>query len=266
MRKINQVKLFVNDDKKSKDVAKKIEKELIKNNFIISDKGFELAISIGGDGTFLKMVRDNKFNTNIYYIGINSGTLGFLQEIDINATTDFIDRLNINDFKEEKISFLKTIVYTSKKEYHFNSLNEIVVRNNDFSVFKTKVYIDKEFLENFVGDGLLISTSTGSTAYNMSFGGSIIYNTLNAFILTPIAPINNKAYNTLTNSLVIPNEKKITLKGNINNLFFMNDGRNIEINGVLKIESIIEQKKIKCIRMNDFHFIKVINKKIIDKS
>ena len=156
-------------------------------------------------------------------------------------------------------------IFTNNKVYSFNSLNEIVIRKDDFSILKTKVYIDKELLENFTGDGLLVSTSTGSTAYNMSFGGAIIYNTLNAFMLTPIAPINNKAYNTLTNSIVIPNEKKIILKGNIPKLFFMIDGITHKIDGIKKIELGIETKKIKCIRMNDYHFIRVVNKKIINK-
>ena len=128
MRKINQVKLFVNDDKKSKDVAKKIEKELIKNNFIISDKGFELAISIGGDGAFLRMVRECNYNTHPYFIGINSGTLGFLAEVEINNLDNFIDRLKNNDYYLNEMNIQKTVVRFNNKKEILRTLNEVIIR------------------------------------------------------------------------------------------------------------------------------------------
>ena len=71
MRKINKIKLFINDNEKSKIVAKDLELELKKYDFKIVSRNYDLAISIGGDGSFLRMVKDTKFNENIYYIGIN---------------------------------------------------------------------------------------------------------------------------------------------------------------------------------------------------
>ena len=226
-------------------------------------RGYDLAISIGGDGSFLRMVKETKFNPNIYYIGINSGTLGFLQEIDIKDCIDFVKRLNSDKYKVEDVNIQTTKVITEDKIYNFDSLNEIVVRNREFSTLN----VDDELLENFTGDGLLISTSTGSTAYNMSFGGSIVYNTLNTLSITPVAPLNNKVFKTLINSLIIPGDKVITLLPNKNyhNLFIQIDGVNRMIDNVIKIETRISNKAIKCIRMNDFHFIKVINDKILTK-
>lgn len=265
MRKINKIKLFINDNEKSRVVAKDLEMELKKYGFKIVNKNFDLGISIGGDGSFLRMVKDTNFNSDIYYIGINAGTLGFLQEIDICKCADFVKRLNIDDYKLEDINIEETKIITEDKIYKFNSLNEVVVRNIDFSTLKLKVYVDNELLEIFTGDGLLISTSTGSTAYNMSFGGSIIYNTLNTLSITPIAPLNNKVYKTLVNSVIIPSDKKITLKPykNFNDVFISADGEQKKINDIIKIEVGIDKNTIKCIRMNDFHFIKVINDKIL---
>ena len=82
-RRINKIKLFVNQNEKSEIVAKDLEMELKKYDFELVDEDYDLAISVGGDGSFLRMVRENNFNDNLYYIGVNSGTLGFLQEIDI---------------------------------------------------------------------------------------------------------------------------------------------------------------------------------------
>lgn len=261
-RVINKIKIYINGDNKSKKVKESLVKDLIKKDFLIVEKDYDLAISIGGDGTFLKMVNENNFNSDIYYIGINSGTLGFLQEIDLDKTIDFINRLANNDFKEERICIGKASVITNKKVYQYNFLNEIVLRKNDFSTLEVPVYIDNFYLEDFTGDGLLISTSTGSTAYNMSFGGAIVYNSLKTLSLTPIAPINNRAYRTLTNSFILPIDTKIEIKGN-EDLFLMIDGKNKEIKKVMKVEITIDKKEIKCLRMHDFHFIKVVNNKIL---
>jgi NAD+ kinase len=267
MRKINKIKLFVNDNEKSHIVAKDLEFELIKYGFKIVNKGYDLAISVGGDGSFLRMVKDNKFNSDIYYIGVNSGTLGFLQEIDIKNCVDFVKRLNTDNYKIEEIGIQETKVITEDEIYHFDSLNEIVVRNIDFNTLKVPVYVDNELLEQFIGDGLLISTSTGSTAYNMSFGGSIVYNTLKTLSITPIAPLNNKVYSSLVNTVIVPSDKVISLKpkGDNSDIFLMVDGVNKRIDKVIKIETKIHDKTIKCFRMNDFHFIKVINDKILGK-
>lgn len=265
-RKINKVKLFINKDKKSITVGKDLEKELKKYNFEIVNEDFDLGISVGGDGSFLRMVKNTEFR-NIYYIGVNSGTLGFLQEIDIKDCIDFVKRLNSNNYKVEEISIQETKVITEKETYNYNSLNEIVVRDKELNTWKSTIVVDNEKLENFTGDGILISTGTGSTAYNMSYGGSIIYNTLKALSITPIAPLNSRAYKTLVNSVIIPDKKIITLEPQTKsrNIILMVDGENITIDNVSKIETKIDNKTIKCIRMNEFHFIKVINNKILEK-
>lgn len=93
-RKIKKIRLFVNDNEKSILVAKRIENELKNYGFEIVEEQEELLISIGGDGSFLRMVNENKFNDSVYYVGINAGTLGFLQEIDISECPNFIKRLS----------------------------------------------------------------------------------------------------------------------------------------------------------------------------
>ena len=267
-RRINKVKLFVNDNEKSNIVAKDLELELFKYGFKVVTRGaYDLAISIGEDGSFLRMVKETKFNEDIYYIGVNNGTLGFLQEIDIKDTVDFVKRLNSDEYKIEEISVQETKVITEDNVYHYDSLNEIVVRNRDFNVLRVPVYVDDELLEDFSGDGLLISTSTGSTAYNMSFGGSIVYNTLSTLSITPIAPLNNKVYKTLFNSVIVPGNRVVTLvpSKEYKDMFIQIDGVNKLIDNVIKVETKIDGKSIKCLRMNDFHFIKVINNKILSK-
>ena len=121
-------------------------------------------------------------------------------------------------------------------------------------------------MENFSGDGLLISTSTGSTAYNMSFNGPIVYNTLASLVLTPIAPLNNRVYTSLTNPLIVPSDKIITIIPGVKSLFFMIDGEIKEYDNVNKVVIKISDKKINCLRMNNYHFIKIVNSKLLKKS
>ena len=266
-RKINKIRLFVNNDNKSRRVARQLKTELNKNGFVVCNDNYDLAISIGGDGSFLRMVKANNFDDRIYYIGVNSGTLGFLQEINIQDTKDFVNRLNSNSYRVEDVSIQETKITTDDNTFKYYSLNEVVVRSKYFNTLKIPVYVDNELLENFTGDGLLISTSTGSTAYNMSFGGSIIYNTLKALSITPIAPLNNKAYNSLLVPVIVPDDKVITMiaRKDCNNLFFMIDGVNKEIDKVKQIETKIGKKTIKCLRMNSYHFIKIVNDKLLEK-
>ena len=130
---IKRVKLFVNDNDLSKRVAKEVEEELNKYGLEVVNENFDLGISIGGDGCFLRMVKSCNFNENIHYIGINSGTLGFLQEINIEDTKDFVRRLSIGDYKEENLSIQETTIVTNEKRYNYTSLNEIVVRSKYFN-------------------------------------------------------------------------------------------------------------------------------------
>ena len=145
-----------------------------------------------------------------------------------------------------------------------NSLNEIVIRDEGLNTFHCNVYINDDLLENYVGDGLLVSTSFGSTAYNLSFGGSIVYNTFDTLQITPIAPRNNKSYGTLTNSLIIPVDKMINLKTKTNQrgVLLTVDGNNIFYNDVISIR-IKVNKKIRIIRKINYNFIEKINDKFL---
>ena len=190
---------------------KKLTLKSYKEKFIICDKDYELAIAIGGDGSFLRMLKRSNFNSDIYYIGVNSGTLGFLQEIKPKDLNKFVEKLKNNNFKIEEIGIQETIIHSKNSSSLFYTLNEIVIRDKNLNTTKLNIRIDNFLLEKFVGDGILVSTSTGSTAYNLSYGGSIVYNTLHTLQITPIAPLNNKSYRSLLNSVVLPENKLVTI-------------------------------------------------------
>lgn len=263
MRKINKVKLFSNPSALSKEISEKLCLLLEEYNFDIVDKDYDLAIAIGGDGSFLRMVKDNTFNSNIYYVGINTGTLGFLQEIKPNKLEEFVISLNKNEFKVDNIGVLETKVTTDDSVSRYYALNELVIRELDLNVFNATIYVNNHKLENFAGDGLLISTSVGSSAYNMSFKGSLVYNTLHTIQITPIAPINTKAYRNLLSSIILPEKTHIEIFPEKRTILTMCDGENKKYKDVNKIECYVKNKKLKFLRMKEYNFIDIVNEKFL---
>src|SRR5699024_5764350 len=191
------VKLFVNDNEESRNVSKIVREKLEIANFQIVEDNYDLAIAIGGDGSFLRMIKNTNFNENCLYIGINAGTLGFAQEVNIEEIDQFILDLKDKNYKVENIGIQEIEIKTPDTISKQLSLNEMIVRDMELNTANLKVLVEDVLLEDFVGDGLLLATSFGSTAYNLSFGGSIVYNTFHTLQLTPIAPLNNKSYRNL---------------------------------------------------------------------
>lgn len=239
----------------------------MENGFIVADKNFDLGIAVGGDGAFLRMIKNNNFNSNIYYVGINSGTLGFLQEVKIDEIDKFIYELKNNDYKVEEIGIQETTINHGNSSSKFYSLNEIVIRDKNLKTLKLDITIDGDLLEKFIGEGVLVASSTGSTAQNLSFGGSIVYNTFSSLQITPIAPINSKVYRSLLNSVIIPDKKVIDIIPDSSicdkELIVTIDGENNYYDNVSSITTKIDSKKIKCLRLKHYNFPQKINEKLL---
>ena len=260
---IKNIKLFPNNNEQSENIERELVKKIEENGFNLVKDNYDLAIAVGGDGSFLRMVRDNIFNSDIYYVGVNAGTLGFLQDITVEEFNDFLEGIKSKSIKEESLGIQETYIHTNTGTIKLNSLNEIAIRDKDLKVARLSIKIDDEELEYFVGDGILVSTSIGSTAYNMSFGGSIVYNTLHTLQITPIAPLNSKSYRDLINSVIIPENKKIEIVPENEDLLLSVDGENYLIDNVRSIETVVDKKRIKCLRPKDYSFSKKINSKFL---
>ena len=262
---IKNIKLFVNNNEESILTARLIKDKLLGNNFAVVDENYDLGIAVGGDGSFLRMVKQNNFNSDIYYIGINSGTLGFMQEVKIDEIDKFIFELKNEIYKVDEVCIQETIVNCDNNSSRFYSLNEIVIRDKNLKVVKLDINIDNDLLESFMGDGILVATSSGSTAHNLSYGGSIVYPTFTSLQITPMGPINSKSYKSLINSVIIPDKKEIVLipKIGYRNLIVTVDGENNVYNNVDSISTKIDDKKIKCLRLSHYNFPEKINEKLL---
>lgn len=262
---IKKVKLFVNNNSKSKEVENIVRQKLEKATFTIVDDEFDLGIAIGGDGSFLRMIKNSNFDSDCYYVGINAGTLGFAQEVDVEKIDEFIELIAREEFNYEKIGVQEITIRTNDSSSKLCSLNDIVVRDYELNTTRLGIYVDDVLLEDYAGDGILISTSFGSTAYNLSFGGSIVYNTFHTLQITPIAPLNSKSYRNLLNSVIIPDNKVVKLvpEKEYMDLIITVDGDNSLYKEVSSIETVINNRTINVIRMDDYNFIKKINDKFL---
>ena len=253
-------RIFSNENKKSFDVADDLRKRLIETGkFNETETYADYVFSIGGDGCFLKSVHEAQYNG--YFVGINTGTLGFLQSVKPDAIGTLVESLATESYTLQKLSFIKCTVNASQVFY---ALNELVIRNENLHILNLKIRVDDEELETFAGDGVLIATSTGSTAYNLSLGGSIVHERFHTLQLTPIAPLTTIAH-SLVNSLVMPEGSMLeinTVKKN-QNLLICADGNNTVIPNVQTLKIELDKRRINRLIIDEHSFWQRINEKIL---
>ena len=159
-------------------------------------KDTECILVLGGDGTMLQAARKN-LNTDIPMIGINMGTKGYLTEIEVSGLYEALDCLLNNQYHVESRMMLSGVVYKAGQETQpMCALNEIsITRKGSLAVIHYNVFVNGKLLKVYNGDGIMVSTPTGSTGYNLSAGGPIATPQAELMLLTPICP---HTFNTRT--------------------------------------------------------------------
>jgi|SRR5690554_1304420 len=173
----------------------------------VNISSFKCLLSIGGDGTLLDTVPIIG-DSGVPVIGINAGRLGFISSITIDEFSDVLKSLKSGDFKCEDRSLL--LIETERKLFGKKNfaLNEITLHKKESSsMIRIHAYLDNEILNTYWADGLIISTPTGSTAYNLSCGGPIIVPGSENVVVTPIAP-----HNLTVRPVVISNSSSLRIK------------------------------------------------------
>ncbi len=218
-------------------------------------KEVDFLISVGGDGTLLSVVR-NSFKYDLPILGIHMGTLGFLTDILVDELPIFL-----NDFQNSKYRIdNRMLVECFVKNRCFVAFNDIVIsRKTVSSMIKVKAKIDGTSFNSYYGDGVIISTPTGSTAYNLSVGGPIVYPLTEAFIITPVAP-----HSLTQRPLVMPADIEIEFKiEDKQGAVLLIDGQETyEVEDKTVIKVTIASKKAKLIHRTKRDFFKVLNDKL----
>lgn len=215
----------------------------------------DFLVSIGGDGTLISLVR-RSFLFNKPVLGINLGTLGFLTDVRVSELDTFLQKLQVDDYRIDSRMIIKGSV--GLKTFH--AFNDIVIsRNSLSSMIKIDAKIDGKPFNSYYGDGVIISTPTGSTAYNLSLGGPIVYPLTEAFIVTPVAP-----HSLTQRPLVLPADFEIefTISDNQGAIVIV-DGQDIyEVNQYETIKIQIASKKAKLIHRRERNYFEVLNEKL----
>jgi NAD+ kinase len=154
----------------------------------------ECVIVLGGDGTIIQAA-NNLRKEDIPILGVNLGTVGFLAEIEKHHVKEALDCLFSDHYHlESRLMLQGTVKYSTQhmdilKEKAGYALNDIVITRKGFSrIISLRIYLNEELVYYFRGDGVIISTPTGSTAYNLSAGGPIVFSSASVMVITPICP------------------------------------------------------------------------------
>lgn len=179
---------------------------VITDKILNDDFSLDIALSVGGDGTFLRTaVRVGR--KNIPILGINTGRLGFLADVGTTEIEDTLDEVFKNYYKIEERTLLR--LHTDEHTFHgYNyALNEIAVLKRDTSSMITiHTSLNDDYLTSYRADGLVIASPTGSTAYSMSVNGPIMLPQVKSLVLSPVAP-----HSLNVRPLVIPDDYVITM-------------------------------------------------------
>ena len=225
----------------------------------------ELIISIGGDGSFLKTVHDFDF-PEIPIIGINTGHLGFFPEISPDEIDKFIEAYLNNDYIVEEVPIIQASVCTNKSCCDVFAINEVVVKGDKSRTIHLNLKVNDRHIQNFSGDGMIVSTPTGSTAYNYAAGGSIVDTSIELMQLTPLYPINTNAYRCFTSSIIFSIDSIIKIVPEYrfeDSILIVVDGVEHRFRQISDIQIFSSDMKINLLRMSNYEFWSRVSEKFL---
>ena len=228
-------------------------------NHLDLKSGYDLMISLGGDGTFLKAVSYIR-DSGVPILGINTGRLGFLSNLSKLQIAQTLQRFNDGQYEFQKRSLLRVHTENDLFADENFALNELTLQKKDTSsMIKVHGYIGDKFLNTYWADGLIVATPTGSTAYNLSCGGPIITPGCQVHILTPIAP-----HNLNVRPVVVPDHMPISLQveGRDRTYLLSLDGHSQHIKQGEKVTITKAEFMINVVKFEDNNFLDTIRNKM----
>lgn len=222
-------------------------------------------IVLGGDGTVLQAARETKM-LHIPIIGVNLGTLGYMAEIEISNLEESLDRLIAGDYQQECRMMLNgRIFFQNGREEEGWALNDIVIsRSGSLQIIKLNIYVNGQFLNGYNADGVIVTTPTGSTGYNLSAGGPLVEPRAKLIMLTPICPHTlNKRSIILSPEDVIEIEIPTGREGQMQTVEVSFDGSHATSLCTGDRVRIVKSEKItEFIQLNQVSFLQVLHKKM----
>jgi len=248
-------------DQLSMDLAEQFHRLAAERNLQLDAESPEIVISIGGDGTML-----HAFHTfidrigSLAFVGVHTGHLGFYADWKADELESLIDYMcGTADNKAHKPRIVKYPLL--ELEIHKKSgttshvaLNEFTLKGVDGTVV-IQVDINDETFEMFRGDGLCVSTPSGSTAYNKSLGGAMVHPTIEALQISEIASINNRVFRTMGSPLLLPKHHHCDIFSRKDQRLLLTiDHNNIPVDDLISVRCQVSEQKISFARYRPFPF------------
>ena len=222
-------------------------------------------VVLGGDGTVLQAARDAR-RLNIPIIGVNLGTLGYMTEIEPDGLEEALDRLIAGDYQQESRMMLKGTAFLPEGRTEEGwALNDIVIsRSGSLQIIKFNIYVNGQFLHDYDADGVIVTTPTGSTGYNLSAGGPLVEPKAKLILVTPICP------HTLNQRSIILSPEDVVdieiLQGREDRTQTVEanfDGRHmIPLRTGDRVRIVKSEKSTEFIQLNRVSFLEVLHKKM----
>ena len=208
-----KVWLIGNSSEKSQKTLTGLRELLTVEHFIFDDLNPEIVISVGGDGTLLRAMHMYEYQLDkVRFLGVHTGHLGFYTDFTDENLSEVVQALkNENPSEAVRYPLVKVQVnFDDGYQVVRHVLNESTIRRISKTML-ADVKISDELFERFRGDGLSISTPTGSTAYNKSIGGAVMHPRVGAMQVAEIASLNNRVYRTLGAPMIVAKKDTITV-------------------------------------------------------
>ena len=257
---MKRFRLIHRGDDYSKGRCLDIKGKLIDMGFIYDEDLPELIVCVGGDGTLLHALHEFLPRIEeVVFIGIHTGTLGFSTDYTIDDIESFYHDIQNNEWIIEEKSILEAYTYNGKDTEKIYALNEIRVEN----IVKTQpidVYLNDEYFELFRGNGLCISGQYGSTAYNRSIGGAVIFRGLELIQVTEISGIHHRHARSLAAPLILSPDTEIRLEyENFDHALLCYDHLHLHLEDIHKIIVKMSNKKMRFVHFKEFSYIDKLN-------
>ena len=218
----------------------------------------DILVTLGGDGTLISVVR-RSFKHDVPVFGVYAGNLGFLADINIEELDDFVSHLVIGEYRVDERSILEATFQENENEVVIYAFNDIVITRPSVSnMIHIETLVDSKAFNTYYGDGVIVSTPTGSTAYNLSAGGPVLFPLTNVFALTPICP-----HSLTQRPVVLPGKFSIEMKTPQDRALIIIDGQDKhELEAGKSIHIQLAQKRVKLIHREEFNYFDVLKEKL----
>lgn len=218
----------------------------------------DFLVSFGGDGTLISTVR-RSFDYDIPILGVHAGNLGFLADLSLDELDSFVEKITQNRYKVDERAVLEATVIKNEKEMKIYAFNDVVLtRTRVSNMIHVETLVNSRSFNTYYGDGVVVSTPTGSTAYNLSAGGPVLFPMSNVFALTPICP-----HSLTQRPVVLPGKFTIEMKTSEERALIIIDGQDVhELELGESVHIKLATKTVKLMHKEEYNYFDVLKEKL----